>query len=101
LRCARVRGANLSLNNPIIWLNALVLILAIPIGLVIAWASRDELIQGRKWFRILIIFSIAGVLWFWLIGYKYASLSAAFILIVAIISLIKSKDPEWAKKRRI
>lgn len=80
-------------------LEIIILLLAIPTGFLIAWLTRDELISGKKWFRVLIILSILVGIWFWLIGKTYVSWAAGFILIVSLIALIKSEDKKWVKKR--
>ncbi|MBS3091039.1 hypothetical protein J4217_01150 [Candidatus Pacearchaeota archaeon] len=82
------------------WLfNIIFLVLAIPIGYLIAYWCKDELVDGRKWFRILIIVSIIGALGFYLFGFSYISLTFGFILIVSLISLIKSNDKGLIKRR--
>ena len=80
-------------------IQVILLILAIPVGYLIAWMARDELIAGRKWFRIIFIASIALSGLFWLLGNGYISISLVFIAIVVLISLIKSEDKRWTKKR--
>ena len=77
----------------------IILLLAIPVGFWIAWLARDELVQGKKWFRILIIASILGIIWFWLTGLDHISWASGFILIVSFISLIKSEDKKWVKSK--
>jgi hypothetical protein len=77
----------------------LLLVLAIPAGFWIAWLARDELVQGRKWFRILIIVSIIGIIGFWIYGFPYISFTMGFILIVSFISLAKSDDKKWVKRK--
>lgn len=78
-------------------LNLLILFLAVPIGLLIAWFARDELKQGRKWFRIMVILSLLGGLWFWLIDRIYISLTWGFIFIIVLVTLAKSQDKKWTK----
>ena len=75
------------------------MVLGIPVGYLIAYLARDELVQGRRWFYILTAggISFGGI--FWLIGQKASSLTAFFTAIVAFISLIKSKDKKFVKKR--
>ena len=80
-------------------LEIIILLFAIPTGFLIAWLTRDELISGKKWFRVLIITSILVGIWFWLIGKTYVSWTAGFILIVSLIALIKAEDKKWVKKR--
>ena len=80
-------------------IEIIILLLAIPSGYLIAWLARDELEDGKKWFRILIIVSIISGIWFYLIGLFYISLTSGFIFIVSLISLIKSKDKKWIKSK--
>ena len=80
-------------------LEIIILLLAIPSGFLIAWLARDELVQGKPWFRILIIISILVGIWFWLTGHTYIAWTAGFVLIVSLIALIKSEDKKWTKKR--
>ncbi len=72
-------------------LEIIILILAIPAGYLIAWLSHDELKAGRKWFKALVILSIILGLFFYLIGKEYAGWTMAFVFIVSLISLVKSK----------
>ena len=46
-------------------LEVLILILAIPTGFLIAWMAKDELIDGQKWFRALIILGLLGGMLFY------------------------------------
>ncbi|MBX4196688.1 hypothetical protein KW805_03805 [Candidatus Pacearchaeota archaeon] len=79
-------------------LALLILILSIPIGYLIAWMARDELIMGRPWFKALIIISIilAGVFLF--IGMKAQAFTSVFIAIVSAISLKMSFNKKWTKR---
>ncbi len=79
--------------------NFLILLLAVPVGFLIAWLGRDELIQGRKYFRILIIVSILGSIFSFIYLERFYLYSFLFVLIVSLISLIKSEDKKWTKKR--
>ena len=81
------------------WLEIIVLVLAIPVGFLIAWLARDELLQGKPYFRILMIISILTGIWFWLTGFMVITWIAGFIFIVSLISLVKSEDKRWTKKR--
>ena len=80
-------------------IELILLVLAIPTGFLIAWMARDELADGRKWFRALIVASIALAALFWIIGLGYISLTLIFMAIVSFVSLIKSRDKKWTKKR--
>ena len=79
------------------FLEIIILLFAIPTGFLIAWLARDELVSGKKWFKILIIVSILLGIWFWLAGKSYIVWIAGFIAIVSLISLIKSEDKGWTK----
>lgn len=72
-------------------IELVVLALGIPVGFLIAWLARDELVQGRKYFRILIISSIIGVIGFWIYGRPVEAWTSGFIGIVAFVSFIKTK----------
>ncbi len=76
-------------------LPIVLLILAIPTGYLIAWLARDELKQGRLWFRILIIASLLSGIFFYLYDYNHISLTSFFITIVSVISFVKSSDKKW------
>ena len=79
--------------------SVIILLLAIPAGFLIAWMARDELVSGRKWFKLIIILSaVLGILFF-IFERNEISFSLAFILITAFISYWKSFDKKWTKRR--
>lgn len=81
-------------------LTIIILALAIPAGYLIAWLARDELVDGRKWFKILILIS-AFLFGFFLLGeQRYVAWTGLFILVVSFISLIKSFDKKWTGKTK-
>ena len=67
----------------------ILLILAIPTGFLVAWLAKDELKDGKKWFKTLVIASIALSLFFWVFGFAYVSLTLVFMAIVSLISLVR------------
>jgi len=71
-------------------IEIILLILGIPVGLLIAWMCKDELKQGFRWFRMLVILSLVLALFFWIYGIGYIALTCAFIAIVSLISVIKA-----------
>ena len=73
------------------FLEIIVLILAIPAGYLIARMSHDELKAGREWFRGLVILSIIFGLLFYVIGERTIVWTTGFIFIATLISLVKSK----------
>ena len=75
------------------------MLLAIPAGYWLAWLCRDELLQGRKWFVIIMILSvIAGVVMLFIGDYTIA-LTMLFVLITTFISYRKSFDKKWTKRK--
>ena len=68
----------------------IILILAIPTGLLIAKLTKEELKPGRKYFAALIIVSILATIWFYLTKFKVEALTSAFIAISTLISYVKS-----------
>jgi hypothetical protein len=77
----------------------LVLILAFPTGLLIAYMTRDELVYGRRWFKILAILAVMGIGVSAFFELKYLAYTFAFMAIVAGISHIKSLEKGFPKRR--
>jgi|GEM_PF-1385448 len=83
----------------IAWYNLIILVLAIPVGYLVAYLCRDELVQGRRWFRLIsYVFAFLGIL---LIAFRMyvEGLSSLFISIVALVALVKGMDKSWIRKR--
>ncbi len=78
-------------------LEIAILLLAIPIGFLIAYLCHDELIQGRIWFRLLTLLAFITGIYFYR-SQPPISWTSAFIIIVALISLYKSHDNKWTKR---
>lgn len=78
-----------------IFLIVIIILLAFPAGLWIAWLARDELEAGRKWY------ALAGVLAFLLalIALLFREISAftalLFFSILAGVAWWKSYDKKW------
>lgn len=77
----------------------IILLLGVPVGLLIAWMARDELVSGRYWFRILFILAIISEISFFIVGLINESLTSLFIAILALISYVKSNDEKWTKQK--
>ncbi len=77
----------------------IIIALAVPTGFLIAHMARDELVLGRKWFRIIFTASFIAGLWFFLIGVEYIALTLFFIVIFSLINYIKSFDKKLTKKK--
>ncbi|HUS50915.1 MAG TPA: hypothetical protein VMZ91_12175 [Candidatus Paceibacterota bacterium] len=79
-------------------LYAVILLLGIPVGYLLAYLTRDELVSGRKWFKMIsvISFILAIIL---LIFYRNLAviLTLAYICITSLISLYKSYDKRFVK----
>jgi len=65
------------------------LVLAIPTGFVLAWLAKDELKDGKRWFKALLFISFFLFSMFLYYDMIYASLTCLFIAIVSLISFIK------------
>lgn len=73
------------------WVEILLLALAIPVGWLIAKLTKDERAMGTKYFVVLIIISILGAILFSIVGISYIAWTFGFMFVVSLISLIKSK----------
>ena len=67
-----------------------ILILSIPAGLLISWLARDELIAGKKWFKILVIAGVSGIIGGWLFGFSEIAWTSGFVIIVSMVSYLGS-----------
>lgn len=77
----------------------ILLIAAIPVGFLIAYLANDELVQGRKWFRAIILLSLLAIAASATATNIPILLTSIFALIVATISYWKSFDKLWTKRR--
>ena len=84
-----------------LWVNIILLLLAIPVGYLIAWLCKDELVKFRKYFRILIVFSIILGIGFWIYGFRVESLTLWFVFIVTLISFVLSNNKRFIKNGKI
>lgn len=80
-------------------IEIILILCAFPIGLLISYLARDELIIGRKWFKAIFLVSIFFSIYFYLFGERYAVFSSIFIAIVAIVSYTRSFDLKLTRKR--
>lgn len=70
-------------------IGIIVLILGIPIGNILAKVTKDEMKQGQKWFRIIVLIGLVGGFIGLIIGNDVLLFSLFFIAIVASRSLGK------------
>ncbi len=68
-----------------------VLILAFPVGNLLAKMTKEELKQGAKWFRLIVILGLIGGVVGLIIGDDVLLFSFFFIAIVTSRSLVKKK----------
>jgi len=73
------------------------LLLAIPVGYLIAGLAKDELIEGRKWFKLLTLTGFLLGVVFLILGWIPEAFSSLFMGIVSFVSFIKSYDSKWKK----
>lgn len=79
-------------------LDLILLLAAIPVGFLIAWLARDELIQGRRYLGVLMLVSFVAMVIFAVD--ETIVLTCGFITIVSWISFLKSFDSGWAVVRK-
>ncbi len=72
-------------------IEIIILFLAVPVGILIARLTRDEMKDGRKYFQIIEFISIIGAIVFSFLRLPYISYTFGFILIVSIISSQRAK----------
>ena len=75
----------------------LFLLTAIPIGFLIAFLARDELLAGRTWFRGLVLTGILGAGWFALTGKVAIAWTILYLAVLAFIAYCKGFDGKWTK----
>jgi hypothetical protein len=66
-----------------------VLALGIPLGNLLAKATKDEIKAGKKWFKLIILFSLIGAVVFLFLGNDPLLFGFLFIAIVTSRSVKK------------
>ncbi len=79
-------------------LDFVLLVMAIPVGFLIAWLARDEIIPGRKYLLALIVLCFSSMIIF--LRNEFFVLTLGFMSIVGWISYLKSFDKKWAVERK-
>ena len=80
-------------------IQAIILLLGIPAGFLIAYLANDELVAGRRWFLgLILVGALAGAGFVYVENWAIA-LSLGFVIIVSCISYWKSFDKKWTRKR--
>ncbi len=83
-------------------LYVFILVLAFPVGYLLAWLAKDELVAGRRWFILIAIISvIAQIPVALFIETKLpAVLTLLFLAIICLVAVWKSKDKKWVGKKK-
>ncbi|MBU3912888.1 MAG: hypothetical protein KKB21_04970 [Nanoarchaeota archaeon] len=82
----------------IVLIIALMLATSFPVGYLLAYLCKEELVNGRRWFKLISWLS-AGLILGLLVFYRDFSviLTLAYICIVSLISVHKSFDKKFVK----
>jgi hypothetical protein len=70
-------------------IGILVLVLAIPLGSFLAKSTKEELKEGKRWFKLIIIASLIGAIASLILKNDILFFSFLFILIVTSRSLMR------------
>jgi hypothetical protein len=73
-----------------LFIDVLIFLVSIPVGFLIAGLANDELKQGMKWFKNLMIVSVLGVAGGLFFNLGYLAWTFGFIGIVSGVSLWKN-----------
>lgn len=74
---------------------------AIPVGLFLAWLCDDEIVDGQKWFRIILYFLVlVGIVFLFVYQNIPMLLSLVYMIIVTCVSIFKGRDMSRAVNRR-
>ncbi len=80
-------------------IDFIIILLSIPVGFLIAWLARDELIEGFFYMKLLFALSLILVIASSFYD-EVLTKTMGFISIVSFISLMKSFDNKWAVERK-
>ena len=69
--------------------GVIMLLIGIPLGNFLAKVTKEELVQGRKWFKLIIAISLVGGIYGLIVGNDILLFSFFFIAIVTSRSLKK------------
>lgn len=83
-----------------ILLGIIILVLGIPIGIILAKNTKEELRKGRKWFITLIVICFIGAVWNLIIPNDALLFTFLFIAVVSSMSLKKKHTEEEKRKRK-
>ncbi len=83
-----------------IWLNVLILLAGFPVGYLLSYLTKDELVKGRKWFFILAAVCLIStvIISFTKFLFKFQIiLTLFFIIIISLVAIWKSYDKKFVK----
>jgi Ca2+/H+ antiporter len=80
-------------------IDLIIILLSIPIGFLISWLARDELIEGHKYIKLLFFVSFILMTFFSFYD-EVLTKTTGFVCIVSFISVIKRFDKRWAVERK-
>lgn len=81
-------------------LYALILLGGFPVGYLLAWLARDELVAGRRWFLVLAVVSLLVAVAVSFTGFylkPVVIISLFFIIIISLVGTWKSYDKKFIK----
>ena len=83
-----------------------ILVAAFPVGYLLAWLARDELVSWKKWYILLAVISVVLT-----IPVAFISalslvklpvvLTLFFIAIISLMAVWKSHDKKWTKNYEV
>jgi len=75
---------------------AVILLSALPVGWVLAWLCKEELVDGKKWFKLMIVsFIVLGGVSFIVFRDLPIALSLGYMVLVTGVSLFKGNDKKF------
>ena len=78
-------------------IELLLIVAAVPLGLLIAWLVKDELVAGKIYFKAIVILSALLAFAAYYYNKIPESLSLVFVFIVELVALVKSGDKSWIR----
>lgn len=75
----------------------LILLTSLPIGYLLAYLTREELVASRKYHLALVILCLISAIIFFILKFKEIGLTLVYIILATLISVIKSYDKKFVK----
>ncbi|MSS74601.1 hypothetical protein EXS73_00070 [Candidatus Pacearchaeota archaeon] len=82
-------------------LDFVVVLIAIPVGYLLAWLAREELVPGRVWFQRLAVISLVLGMGLWAYGMPTGLILGLFLAILAFIAYCQSFNRRLTTKQKI